>query len=162
MSKPSVTCPADGSRIVSDGSDTILFGQPPDILKALLLEKSPGFNTLVLTDIREKGGCLTNNLEFPIYYFLFVINGLAEGRKLNLVGDETHISQAVRLLRLTLNGPVESELKACGTEPALMKEWLEVADELALKRADGKVIQVEEFFNILPFQDDVVELDSLS
>jgi hypothetical protein len=28
---------------------------------------------------------LTNNLEFPIYFFLFVMSGLDEGKKLNLV-----------------------------------------------------------------------------
>ena len=80
MSKPVVETPAQGSRIVSGGNDVILFGQPPEVLKGLLVSGVTGFETLVLTDVREKDGSLTNNLEFPIYFFLFVMNGLSQGK----------------------------------------------------------------------------------
>jgi hypothetical protein len=71
--------PADGSRIVSDGTHSVLFGQPPEVLKGLLLKKIHSFDTLVLIDTRERDGSLLNNLEFPLYYFLFFGNGKNAG-----------------------------------------------------------------------------------
>ena len=147
MSKPVVQTPAQGSRLVTGGDDVVLFGQPPEVLKGLLTSGVSGFETLVLTDVREKDGSLLNNLEFPIYFFLFVMNGLGQGKKLNLVGEPEDISQALRLLRYTLMGPTRAELDAWDTESALKKEWLAVADAIALKYPDGKTIPVEAFFN---------------
>ncbi|HAK52735.1 MAG TPA: hypothetical protein DCM54_12655 [Gammaproteobacteria bacterium] len=94
-----------------------------------------------------------NNLEFPIYFFLFVVNGLGQGKRLNLVGEKQDISQALRLLRYTLMGPIESELNDWGTESELKKEWLSVCEAIALKDADGKTIPVDGFFNLCPFVD---------
>ena len=86
MAEPQILNPAPGCRIVTDGTETILFAQPPEVLKGLLRENIKRFETLVLTDMREKSGALLNNLEFPLYFFLFFARGLAEKRKLNLVG----------------------------------------------------------------------------
>ncbi len=156
LTEPLVIHPASGARVVTGDTDVILFGQPPEVLKGLLLNDISSFNTLVLTDIREKGGVLTNNLEFPLYFFLFMANGHAGGRKLTLVGEETAISHTIRLLRFTLMGPVSSELEFWETQPELKKEWLQVAEELALKNTAGETIAVENFFDIQPFKDDIV------
>ena len=90
--------PCLGSRLYEDDHGSILVGQPPEVLKGLLLHGVNNFDTLVLPDIKEKGGSLTNNLEFPLYFFLFVTNGLSEGRRLNLVGEDEDLSHALRLL----------------------------------------------------------------
>jgi hypothetical protein len=119
MAEPKILTPAPGSRIVTDDSEVILFGQPPEVLKGLLREGISSFDTLVLPDIREKNGSLLNNLEFPIYFFLFYSKGLAEKRKINLVGDARSISQALRLLRFTLFGPTRAELDSWQTNEAL-------------------------------------------
>jgi|TARA_B100002003_G_scaffold248857_1_gene283639 CRP-like cAMP-binding protein len=154
MSKPETLIPAQGSRIVRDESGCILFGQPPEVLKGLLLNNITSFDTLVLTDIKEKDGSLQNNLEFPIYFFLFVARGLEEGRKLNLVGTNNDISQALRLMRYTLMGPTRGELDDWGTGEELKKEWLEVASAIAIKDGNGETIPVEGFFNLCPYEDD--------
>ena len=86
MTTLDVSKPADGSRVVIYGKESLLIGQPPEVLKGLLLKAIPTFNTLVLIDSKEKDGSLLNNLEFPLYFFLFMSNGLASGNKLNLVG----------------------------------------------------------------------------
>ena len=83
MAEPKIIIPATGSRIVTDDAEVILFGQPPEVLKGLLREGIERFDTLVLTDIREKSSSLLNNLEFPLYFFLFYSKGLEEKRKLN-------------------------------------------------------------------------------
>jgi len=111
MSPLDISKPADGSRVIQYGGESVLIGQPPEVLKGLLLQAIPTFNTLVLVDSKEKDGSLLNNLEFPLYFFLFMSNGLAQGRKLNLVGYKEDISQVFRLLRLTLLGPTEAELE---------------------------------------------------
>jgi len=149
--------PADGSRVVRDSQESILIGQPPEVLKGLLLEKIQGFDTLVLTDTREKDGSLLNNLEFPLYYFLFMGTPLQDGKRLNLVGFPDAISRVLRLLRLTLLGPSELELQTLGTPESLQKEWLSAARYLALKDVSGNIRQIESFFNLLPFQDGKVD-----
>jgi CRP-like cAMP-binding protein len=149
--------PADGSRAVLGEQESILIGQPPEVLKGLLLNKISHFDTLVLCDIYEKDGSLLNNLEFPLYFFLFVAKGLEQGRLLNLVGEADNISRALRLLRLTLLGPAKSELDAWGTEEGLKNEWLNAAEYLALKDDKQQVRSIESFFNIIPFKDGVAK-----
>jgi hypothetical protein len=116
MSMPSVIKPAPGSRVYKDASGIILFGQPPEVLKGLLLKGIGSFDTMVLTDTREKDGSLTNSLEFPLYSFLFFSSGLEADARLNLVGDAVAISQALRLLRITLLGPTRKELESWETD----------------------------------------------
>lgn len=160
--KIQIEIPAQGSRIVKLEEKVILFGQPPDIVKGLLRQKIYSFNTLVLTDIREKDGSVLNNLEFPLYYFLFIAKGFVQKRKLNLVGDKTVISQLLRLLRLTLTGPTKLELDIWGTNVSLKNEWLNVSKELALKYASGEMIPVEDFFNIVAFDNNTAILDDFN
>lgn len=155
MAEPHILTPAPGCRIVTDESEIVLFGQPPEVLKGLLRENITHFDTLVLTDVREKNGALLNNLEFPLYFFLFIARGLAEKRKLNLVGHAHAISQAMRLLRFTLLGPSRAELDQWHTEEPLKREWLDVAAELAIKNDAGEVVTVEEFFNLVPFENNL-------
>ncbi len=162
MAEPEILIPATGSRIVRDGSEVVLFGQPPDIVKGLLRAGINRFDTLVLPDSREKAGVLLNNLEFPLYSFLFFSNGLAERRQLNLIGDTEALSQVMRLLRITLTGPTEGELSHWHTDPDLKKEWLESSAELALKNDRGAVIPVEDFFNLIPFEDDLAVAGSFA
>ncbi|MCP3690244.1 MAG: cyclic nucleotide-binding domain-containing protein, partial [Gammaproteobacteria bacterium] len=153
MDEPKILKPAPGSRVVTGANEVVLFGQPPEVLKGLLREGIGSFDTLVLTDIREKNGSLLNNLEFPFYFFLFNAKGFAENRKINLVGDADAISQALRLLRFTLFGPTRAELEDWLTEAGQRDEWLRISEYLAMKDANGKVISVEDFFTCLPFED---------
>src|SRR5690606_4529961 len=104
MTQLNIVKPADGSRVVYDPREAVLFGQPPEVLKGLLLQGIERIDTLVLIETCERDGSLLNNLEFPLYFFLFMGDGLAQGRKLNLVGQKDAISRALSLLRLTLNG----------------------------------------------------------
>lgn len=155
-----IICPADGSRVVKLGTEAVLIGQPPEVLKGLLLKQIHQFDTLVLTDCKERDGSLLNNLEFPLYFFLFMGSGLKEGRKLNLIGDADDITRILRLLRLTLLGPSAEELQEWGTDAKLQREWLSASRYLALKDAQGKIREVETFFNIIPFVADEAQAGS--
>ena len=155
MPEPKILTPAPGSRIVMDEAEVVLFGQPPEVLKGILREGISRFDTLVLTDIREKDNALLNNLEFPLYFFLFFSRGLAEKRRINLVGDSDAISHAMRLLRFTLLGPSREELDRWHTDEGLKNEWLAVSEALALKDDTGKMIAIENFFNPVPFENNI-------
>lgn len=150
----------EGCRVINtDEQDekAVLFGQPPEVLKAILKGGIGNLDVLVLPDVRERGNVLLNNLEFPLYYFLFVANGLAQGRLLTLVGDETHISHALKQLRLTLLGPTVADLQDYGTDDAVKREWINSIEFFALKNAAGEVRDVSSFFHIVPFVDDVAD-----
>ena len=162
MNEPQILTPAPGSRIVTDSNAVILFGQPPEVLKGLLRKGVLSFDTLVLTDIREKNGSLMNNLEFPFYFFLFFAKGLAEKRRINLVGDTDTISQALRLLRFTLFGPTRAELTEWETESGLREEWLSISHHLALKDDNNEVIPIADFFNVIAFDNNKAMVGDLS
>lgn len=157
-----VITPTSGCRVVESHKQTLLFGQPPEVLKGLMSSGIKQFDTLVLLDSREKQGSLLNNLEFPLYFFLFFSNGLAQGRKLNLIGEETVLSQMMRLLRFTLFGPNEVELQKWATNNDLKNEWLAVSQALALKNSDNAVLQLSDFFNLIPFKNNSASLGSLN
>lgn len=156
----SLVQPSLGSRLYEDSNGCILFGQPPEVLKGLLLHGVSNFDTLVLPDVKEKGGSLTNSLEFPLYFFLFVSKGLEKGRRLNLVGEQADISHALRLLRITLLGPTSEELEHWQTEKELRDEWLAASEALALKDKLGETIPVENFFNLMPFKKGTIKVGS--
>jgi hypothetical protein len=109
--------PCLGARLYEDDNGCMLIGQPPEVFKGLLIHGVSSFDTVVLPDVKEKGGSLTNSLEFPLYFFLFVSKAFSEGRRLNLVGEPVDISHALRLLRITLLGPTREELYQWRTEP---------------------------------------------
>ena len=161
MARPTVLIPAEASRVVQDDDTVVLIGQPPEILKNLLLNKITHFDAMLLTDIKEKDGSLLNNLEFPFYFFVFVANGLVEGRKLKLIGEETDISHALRLLRITLMGPNRKELESWHTNKGQREEWLAISEALAVKDADGLTIALEDFFETVPFRSGRAEVGSL-
>jgi CRP-like cAMP-binding protein len=152
MSRPTVLIPAEASRVVQDDQTVVLVGQPPEILKNLLLNNIMHFDAMLLTDIKEKDGSLLNNLEFPFYFFVFVAKGLAEGRKIKLVGEEPEISHALRLLRLTLMGPTRAELDGWNTDNALKEEWLAISKALAVPDSSGAPKPIEDFFETIPFE----------
>ncbi len=159
---PGVLRPMEGARIVTWGPHSILFGQPPEVLKSMLNSGVHTLDTIVLPDKRERGGVLLNNLEFPLYYFLFYTNALKEGRKLRLVGDSEGIAQIFRHLHLTLLGPSEDELRIWGVEETLRKELMNAAEFFAVKDADGAPRSAESFFEPVPFIDNQADLGTFT
>ncbi len=159
MTDLEVLRPMEGCRVVTCDGRAVLFGQPPEVLKCLLKTRPGVLESLVLPDVRERGGILLNNVEFLLYFFLFFENGFRNGRRLNIIGDPDHIDQVMEILRLTLLGPTDAELKQWGTAVNLAREWRESADFFALKDENGNVRPVESFFSFHYWQDGIVEFD---
>ena len=135
----------------------VLFGQPPEVITRPVRHGIHRLDTLVLRDSRERGDVLLSNLEFPLYHFLFISNGLQEGRKLRLVGRRSQIEQMMEVLRLTLPGPTRDELVHWNTAPEVREEWVNASEHFALKHKSGDVIHVQEFFEIHELDDGPVD-----
>jgi hypothetical protein len=71
-----IVYPMGGCQVVIVDDRIILFGRPPEVFKGLVRQDIHWLDTLVLRDSRESGGVLLGNLEFPLYHFLFIFNGL--------------------------------------------------------------------------------------
>ena len=158
MARLTASQPMQGCQVVVRDAGLILFGQPPEALKALLQKNLGTLDSLVLPDVRERSGILLNNIEFLLYYFLFFQNGLSAGRRLKLIGGQQHIEQVLEALRLSLLGPGESEFDGWGTQTELQREWLNSARYFALKDANGAVLDVPSFFDVIPFIDNMATL----
>jgi len=151
--------PMGGCQVVMIDKRAVLFGQPPEVIKSLVRNGIFQLDTLVLRDSRECSDVLLNNLEFPLYHFLFISKGLQEGRRLRLVGYRAQVEQALEVLRLTLLGPTREELTGWGTEPEQREEWLNAQKFFALKAQSGEVLRVRDFFDIYLLDDGPVDVD---
>ena len=138
----------------------ILIGCPPEILKALLKDHLPMPDTIVVPGTLHKYFSSQACLEFPIYHFLFVQQGLARGGKLKVYA-KTHVCKALaEMLRVTLLGPnleevLESE-KRLHLSPETNREKIEQVFKethfLALKAQDGDILPVESIVDFYPLE----------
>ena len=87
-----VLIPAAGSTLVCANGQHFLVGQPPEVLKGLLRAQINTIDALVLTDSRANDGSLLHSVEFMLYHFLFVSEGLKRGERLALIGQSRAIS----------------------------------------------------------------------
>ncbi|MGA1757206.1 MAG: cyclic nucleotide-binding domain-containing protein [Pseudomonadales bacterium] len=154
--------PASGSILVKAGDVYFLVGQPPEVLKGLMRHSVDTIHALVLTDTREHDGSLLHNVEFMLYHFLFVSQGLSRGEKLALIGPQPVLDQVRRIIQITLLGPDEHQLVEWGTEKEQRDEWLAVAQATALKSDQDTVLTVDDLLSYHPFTDDQTEFQGVS
>lgn len=147
-----VLTPATGAKLVRASGTNFLIGQPPEVLKGLLRARVDQIHALVLTDSRASDGSLLHNVEFMLYHFLFVSEGLKRGEKLALIGPSRLIADIKRLLKITLLGPDPEQLEAWHTESNQAAEWLDVSIATALKDQDGKPLTVDDLVSSHPFE----------
>ena len=100
MTSPTFIKPMNGCKIVHWNDQTLLFGQPPEVVKGLLRHDVTSLNTLVLLDTKEHHGALLNSLEFPLYFILFMADNIKPNLRINLIGERRDIYQAIEILRL--------------------------------------------------------------
>ena len=161
MANIDLITPASGSRLVTAGDQTLVFGQPPEVLKGMKRCGQEHFTGLVLIDTRERDGSLMNHVEFLLYHFLFNLDGHASGEKIALIGEHQTIQQLKRLLKITLLGPDSSQLEQWGIEPELAREWLAVSERSALRGSNGQRLAVDDLFKDYPFEAGSVVLGPL-
>jgi hypothetical protein len=72
------------------------------------------------------------------------------------------VKDVLELLRLTLLGPNREELQRWGTAAELREEWLNGRQFFALKKSDGTVLQLTDFFDIHYFDDGAATIDGVT
>ena len=148
-----------GSVLYSTALGGILIGCPPEVLKALLAQHYPMPNTVVIPGTLRRGSSSQACLEFPFYHFLFIQQGLAQGKKFKVLAESSLLPKLEQMLRVTLTGPTQEE--ALGSEkrlglPAFLDQtkvsaWARETNQLALKGKDGHTLQVKELVEFIPF-----------
>jgi len=148
-----------GAVLYSTSLGGVLIGCPPEVLKTLLSQHLPMPNQVVIPETLIRGNSSQACLEFPFYHFLFIQQGLAQGKKFRVFGSPETLDRLQQTLRVTLLGPTLEEAMACeermGLVSALDAEkvqaWVKESAALALKGKDGHVLQVEELVEFIPF-----------
>ncbi len=146
-----------GSKIYKNDKISILAGCPPEIIKFVINKKLDFPEYIILPDDLFKGDVIQCATEFPLYYHLFVLGKLFQGKKLNILGTKSTIYNNRELLRLTLLGPTKEEYNEIGNSP-YFNELYNESRYLAVKNKEGKELQIDDFVNFIPFGSNVVEI----
>ncbi len=136
---------------LSRGPFNAIFGCPSEILKTILANKLAMPSCIVLPDTFHHNGVSLVAAEFPFYHFLFIQGALAKGRKFRIVGTREACDRVREMLRVTLLGPTDAEMKHWKVGKRV-REMLRVdLDYLALKGADGHVLQIDEMVDFVAY-----------
>jgi Cyclic nucleotide-binding domain/Metallo-beta-lactamase superfamily len=132
-----------GSFYISDGEHAMLAGCPPEIVKVLLREKLQPPQYLLLPDEPVSRGECQVAVEFPLYYHLFFHGDKRPAGPLNLVGNARRVKAAAELLELSLFGPSEAQMEACGIPGAKAAALARETRWFQMKDPAGKAISFE-------------------
>jgi len=150
----------EGSHLFTANLGNVLVGCPPEILKVLMQKHLPMPDTIVIpSNVLQQNSSLAS-LEFPFYHFLFIQQGLAQGRKFRVLAEKKLCKKLENMLRVTLLGPeVEEALEAerkLSIAPLMERERLEQvkaeANFLALKNQSGKILEIKDLIQFVPFE----------
>jgi len=139
---------APGCFHLESSSEAALLGCPPEVLKALLKRKMKVPQVGILPDLSHKNGVSQMALEFLGYWFLFVEQGYQKGKKFRVLGTEAMCERLKDLLRLTLLGPSQEELKAWGLGKGRVETLVRMAEGMAIQK-DGVVQGIDDLFSFV-------------
>ena len=106
-----VLTPLSGCCIAQTGAGEIQFGAPSDIIKLLQKKNIVIPSIIVLPDEFFSYGTTQASIEFPLYSFLFIKQGLFKNEKFTLIGTTEQLKRVKKVLQLTLLGPTDKQLK---------------------------------------------------
>lgn len=148
-----VTKITEGCFRVAVGEEDMLFGCPSEIVKVFMRRNEKMPRTIVLPTDFYRGGIVQANLEFPVYYFLFVLQGWAKGEKLKVVGTPDQLARIKKLLDLTVLGPSYAIMHGVWKiDVETAHSQVRIADSMALKCKDGNAAELDDFIEFIPFK----------
>lgn len=153
-----------GCALVYSGKEGILIGAVSEAIKYLQHRR--------LSEIRIRGIWLTRSshtdgisnwaIEFPLYQYLFVHDGLRSGKRLRIYGDTGQLERARTILRLTLLGPTHQEYRRYSREYPVSHKWYSalerVSEALAIHGSDGSVLTIDELVEFVDQKSPIIEL----
>ncbi|MDD5043305.1 MAG: cyclic nucleotide-binding domain-containing protein [Patescibacteria group bacterium] len=143
----------EGCYLVKTEIGGVLFGAPPEVVKKILqTPDSPRVRIVVAPSVPYVGGNSQFSFEFILYYHLFNSGGFSRGEKLIIVGTKKQCQQIETILRITLLGPTDEEMKRWGTSKGVAEMLRREMDHFALKR-DGKILQIRDLVDFHYFNE---------
>ncbi|MBN2362003.1 MAG: cyclic nucleotide-binding domain-containing protein [Deltaproteobacteria bacterium] len=133
-----------GADVIHVGSEQIALGFPEEVVKAWL-RAGKQITCWLVPDVRQSRGIVQWAFEFPLYHALFVQGLFGKKQKMTVLTHERDWADLVEYLRLTLLGLTRDELKREGVAPGTIEVLCREGEAMALKHADGRIAQVEDF-----------------
>ncbi|MDQ7825561.1 MAG: cyclic nucleotide-binding domain-containing protein [Candidatus Eremiobacteraeota bacterium] len=115
---------APGCVVVRCVQGDIMFGSPSDIIKVFIKKQIPVPSAVVLPSSFFKYGLNQASVEFPLYYHIFVKKDPEKG-KFTLIGDHDALERQHRILRQTLMGPSEEQMRAWGIDERIIRHTID-------------------------------------
>ncbi|MFH1707292.1 MAG: cyclic nucleotide-binding domain-containing protein [Planctomycetota bacterium] len=145
--------PFPGCTIVHTAAGDIQFGSPSEIIKLLQKVQIEVPHIIVLPDDFFAFGINQSSVEFPLYYFLFLKKGFFKSEKFILIGTPAQIRRVKTILKLTLLGPTDRQMKTWGISNSA--ELRRELNFMALKKRDtGRIAQIDDIITSVPFHAD--------
>ncbi|MDH5561425.1 MAG: hypothetical protein OEY59_11305 [Deltaproteobacteria bacterium] len=150
----------DGAVLYSTSTANILIGCPPEILKLLMHKHFPMPNIVVIPGTLYKDSSSQACLEFPFYHFLFIQQGLAQGKKFKVLAKKDLCDKLSEMLRVTLLGPEKNEILEIEKKLKIpqklnhdkISQIIKETHHLALKAKDGHIFNINELVEFIPFE----------
>jgi CRP-like cAMP-binding protein/glyoxylase-like metal-dependent hydrolase (beta-lactamase superfamily II) len=150
-----ILCTMPGAHVIRSGTELVAVGFPEEVVKSWM-KAGVMPNAWLVPDTRSAHGIVQWALEFPLYHALFVRGTFGRGQKVPVVCTQAQWADVCEYLRLTLLGLTREELRAAGTASDVADMLSREGTYLALKHADGRVAQMEDFLQPVFFNDEGV------
>ncbi len=137
----------EGAFLVESEQGSVLLGCPPEMIKLIQQKKLTVPDTIVLSDRLYAGNSSQTAIEFFLYHFMFIQQGLAEGRKLRIFVSERQIKKLTEMLRVTLLGPTLQEMLESGQSEEWSQQLIKESTHLAVKNKAGKIYQIDDLID---------------
>ncbi len=150
----------ESSQLFSTPQGNILIGCPPEILKVMMTEHVPMPDSIVIPGTLHKFNSSLACLEFPLYHFIFIQQGLARQRKFKVFAKKKICKKLKEMLRVTVLGPNYDEIMKVEANLGLasklskkkIKQVMAETEFLAPKKPDGKPYKLEEMIEFIPLE----------
>lgn len=140
-----------GCKIAELSSDRVMLGCPSEILKVLARKNLEMPKTIISPSVFYRFGINQAALEFPLDNFLFNQHRFAEGKKLKVCGTEKQNIRMRNILRHTLLGPTEKEMRLWKIPEEEIKRHKKISDDFALKNPDGSIASINDMVEFIDF-----------
>ena len=130
-----------------------IFGCPSEALKTILSNGLAMPSVFVVPDSFHHQGTSLIAIEFPFYHFLFIQGGLQQGRKFRVIGSEDACERVHEMLRVTLLGPTDAEMKRWKVNKRVREMLRTDLDHLALKAPDGRILQIDDMIDFVHYDE---------
>lgn len=147
-----------GCKIAETSTGEAMFGCPSEIVKVLAIKKRSVPSTIILPSKFYEYGVVQAALEFPLYHFLFAQQRYFKGEKIRVAGSVDQIERVRKVLRMTLLGASEEEMRKWRISSRERKGLIRMRDYFALKNKEGEVASIDEMIEFIKLKEETANI----